>query len=196
MNHRYDLNIDLNVLNHLGLNLYSNVPAVLAEMVANAWDADATRVDISIEAQANNKQIVVHDNGCGMDDTDLRQKFLTVGYQRRCKGTGDRTPGGRAVMGRKGIGKLSVFSIAGKVEIVTKKKCSESLAIELDVEKIQTAIDKKDIYHPHAISVPQVVNVGSFGTVLILSNLKKRVNTSLDKNLRQRVARRFSIIFR
>lgn len=37
----YIMRIDLNVLNHLGLNLYSNVPAVLSEAVANAWDANA-----------------------------------------------------------------------------------------------------------------------------------------------------------
>jgi len=35
----YTLTLDLNVLNHLGINLYSNVPAVLSEVVANSWDA-------------------------------------------------------------------------------------------------------------------------------------------------------------
>jgi hypothetical protein len=38
------MRLSLNVLNHLGINLYSNVPAVLAETVANAWDADAEHV--------------------------------------------------------------------------------------------------------------------------------------------------------
>ncbi len=38
----YSMTLSLNVLNHLGLNLYSNAPAVLAEAVANGWDADAT----------------------------------------------------------------------------------------------------------------------------------------------------------
>ncbi len=194
MPQEYDLHIDLNVLNHLGLNLYSNVPAVLSELIANAWDADAPRVDISIKEQNGNKRIRIQDNGCGMDDTDLREKFLTVGYQRRSKGDGDRTPSKRPVMGRKGIGKLSVFSIAGKVRVITKKKDSEPLAIELDVEKIQEAIKKKGTYHPPVTSVPRGAIIGSSGTTLILKNLKKRVNASLDKNLRQRVARRFSII--
>ena len=194
MSQPYDLNIDLNVLNHLGLNLYSNIPAVLSEMVANAWDADAMRVDISVRGQAN-KYIIVQDNGCGMDDPDLRDKYLTVGYQRRSKGKGDRTPGGRAVMGRKGIGKLSVFSIAGKVQVITKAKNSKPLAIELDVKKIREAIENGNggKYHPQPIPVPQAVDVGRSGTVLILRDLKKRVTASLDRYLRQRVARRFSI---
>lgn len=41
-NSPYRMTISRNVLNHLGLNLYSNTPAVLAEVIANAWDADAT----------------------------------------------------------------------------------------------------------------------------------------------------------
>ena len=42
----YRMTVDLNVLDHLGLNLYSNIAAVLTEAVANAWDADAETVDI------------------------------------------------------------------------------------------------------------------------------------------------------
>ena len=195
MPEEYTLDIDLNVLNHLGLNLYSNVPAVLAELIANAWDADASRVDVSVKEQGEKKKIIIQDNGCGMNDADLREKFLTVGYQRRSTGSGDQTSGkGRPVMGRKGIGKLSVLSIARKVYVYTKKEDTDPLAIALDVEKIQEAIEKKEKYHPPVIDVPGDIDLGSSGTALVLSDLKKRVNTSLDAYLRQRVARRFSII--
>ena len=195
MTEEYILEIDLNVLNHLGLNLYSNVPAALAELIANAWDADAARVDVSVKEQSDGKQIVIKDDGCGMDDADMREKFLTVGYQRRSKEGGDQTASkGRPVMGRKGIGKLSVLSIARKVQVFTKKKGTAPLAIELDVEKIQEAIKEKQKYHPPIISVPETVNLGPSGTAIILRDLKKRVNASLDTHLRQRVARRFSVI--
>ncbi len=195
MPEEYTLDIDLNVLNHLGLNLYSNVPAVLAELIANAWDADASRVDVSVKEQREEKRIIIQDNGCGMNDADLRKKFLTVGYQRRSTGSGDQTPGkGRPVMGRKGIGKLSVLSIARKVYVYKKKEDTDPLAIALDVEKIQEAIEKKEKYHPPVINVPGDIELGSSGTALVLSDLKKRVNASLDAYLRQRVARRFSVI--
>ncbi|MDF5953015.1 ATP-binding protein [Pseudomonas aeruginosa] len=72
------LEIDLNVLNHLGINLYSNTPAVLTEIVANAWDADATSVDVVIDSGSNT--ITITDDGIGMDYSDLKTKFLTVGY--------------------------------------------------------------------------------------------------------------------
>ena len=38
----YLMNISLNVLDHLGLELYINTPAVDAEVITNAWNADAT----------------------------------------------------------------------------------------------------------------------------------------------------------
>ena len=186
------LKIDLNVLNHLGLNLYSNVPAVLAELIANAWDADASQVKVSIETQGEDKKIIIQDNGCGMDNEDLDEKFLTVGYERR-QSTGDRTPKQRLVMGRKGIGKLSAFSIAQKIQVITKKETSQILAIELEVDKIREAIKKQKDYHPLSIT-PEETDLGVSGTKFILSNLKKRVDASLDRNLRQRIARRFSII--
>lgn len=196
MPEKYELQIDLNVLNHLGLNLYSNVPAVLAELIANAWDADATRVDVSvIQGEDANKQIVLQDDGCGMNDGDLREKFLKVGYQRRGEGNGDRTQvKNRPVMGRKGIGKLSVFSIAQEIQIITKKKNTSTLAIKLDVQKIQEAIKKEETYYPPVIGVPENISFEGSGTAIVLDNLKKRVNASLDQYLRQRVARRFSVI--
>lgn len=38
-----------NAVTHLGRNLYSSTPPALAELVANSYDAYATKVDIKIE---------------------------------------------------------------------------------------------------------------------------------------------------
>lgn len=76
---KFQMSINLQVLNHLGLNLYSNTSAVLSEVVANAWDADATEVKIQIDGDT----ITIADNGVGMDLSDINNKYLTVGYQKR-----------------------------------------------------------------------------------------------------------------
>ena len=47
--HQFKLEVDLNVINHLGVGLYSSTPAALTELVANAWDADANEVRITID---------------------------------------------------------------------------------------------------------------------------------------------------
>ena len=101
-------NIDLNVLNHLGLNLYTNTPAVLTEIVSNSWDADATEVHIDVNSDKS--IITISDNGHGMNAVDIESKFLNVGYARR-KDNREKSPNGRPVMGRKGIGKLAMFSL-------------------------------------------------------------------------------------
>ena len=175
---KYELNIDLNVLNHLGLNLYSNVPAVLSELIANAWDADSTEVKISISKD----EIKIADNGCGMNENDLNTKFLTVGYQRRKNNHDDLTPIlKRKVMGRKGIGKLSIFSIAEHIDIYTKKEEITS-AISLKVKDIQEKIKLKQPYHPEEINTGCEVNHKT-GTTIILKTIKKRVISSLNKNI-------------
>ncbi len=75
----YEMTVDLNVLNHLGIKLYSSIPAVLSEAVANAWDADAEMVAIDVSQDC----IVITDDGHGMTAKDINSKFLKVGYQRR-----------------------------------------------------------------------------------------------------------------
>src|SRR4051794_19130562 len=108
----YKMTITLNVLEHLGINLYSSTPAVLSEAVANAWDANARHVDIEINAIEG--RIVITDDGDGMTEEEINKKFLMVGYHRRESGGNEATTNrlGRHVMGRKGIGKLSLFAIA------------------------------------------------------------------------------------
>jgi HSP90 family molecular chaperone len=95
------MTISLNALEHLGLNLYSNIPAVLSEIVANAWDADAKLVTITIDKGSDT--ITIEDNGTGMDRDGVIDRFLAVGFKRR-EEMGEKTPGGRRPMGRKGIG--------------------------------------------------------------------------------------------
>ena len=191
---KFELKIDLNALNHLGLNLYSNVPAVLSELIANAWDADAGEVCLDISTNDSGAEIVVRDDGCGMDVRELNGKFLTVGYQRRKNTQGDLTPKQRMVMGRKGIGKLSVFSIADYIQVYTRKN-GTTVGLELDVELIRRDIENNNPHHPRPLTdIPPVYKVTSeTGTVIVLSQLKKRILKSIDRNLRKRVARRFSV---
>src|SRR5947209_4916843 len=113
----YELTVDLQVLKHLGIGLYSNVPAVVSEMVANAYDADAKLVKITIKGD----EIVVEDDGVGMNVRDANDKFLTVGYDKRLREPAKTPRYKRMPMGRKGIGKLSAFAIADEVEVRSVK---------------------------------------------------------------------------
>lgn len=185
---KYEMRMSLNVLNHLGLNLYSNVPAVLSEVVANSWDADATHVDIAIESG----KITITDDGHGMSAAEINEKYLNVGYKRRETGQTLTRKHNRPVMGRKGIGKLSLFSIAETVKVQTVKG-EEKSGFVMSVAKIRTAIGRAgDTYHPEPLDESEIT-LDKEGTQIILTDLKKRVSQT-SPALRKRLARRFSII--
>lgn len=115
----YEFTVDLAVIESLGINLYSNAAAVVAEMVANAWDADANEVGIVWDAGKDT--IIVEDDGIGMTRDQLNDRYLLVAYKKR-ENEGTVSPGlGRPYMGRKGIGKLSMFSLASEVTVSSAK---------------------------------------------------------------------------
>jgi hypothetical protein len=128
-----------------------------------------------------------------MDLEDINGKYLTVGYRRRDPGNqGATTPKlKRPVMGRKGIGKLSLFSIARDIRIYTvkngKKRGFQMLLSEIE-EKIT---QHESVYRPSVLS--DFPNDLRKGTRIVLSDLKKNQNQT-EAALRKRLARRFSII--
>ena len=86
----YRMEFDVATIKHLGLQMYSTLPPVIGELVANAWDANATKVEITIpEGQINDltSEIIIKDNGLGMSDEDVRAKYLIIGRDRREKRT-------------------------------------------------------------------------------------------------------------
>lgn len=188
---RFQLTVSLNVLEHLGINLYSNVPSVLSEIVANAWDADAENVRIRFDRTAG--RFIIQDDGTGMTADEVNDRFLMVGHRRRDSQPG-RTAKGRMPMGRKGIGKLSLFSIANTVMIETVKDGDKS-AFRMELSAIRDKIRQgggQGIYQP--IEVPTTSIDFSQGTRITLTNLQRKQTIATSNGLRKRVARRFSVI--
>ena len=187
---KYQMNISNTVLYHLGINLYSNIPAVLSEVVANSWDADATNVYIKIEKG----KITIADDGHGMTLKDINEKYLLVGYPRRIHNEAVTDRYKRKVMGRKGIGKLSLFSIAETVKIETFKEGKKNGFI-MSKQEIDSHIAEKNEqpYEPEPLSESEI-ELTENGTRIVLTDLKKRISKAHSNYLRKRIARRFSII--
>ena len=188
-NPKYQMTLSLNILRHLGLGLYSNVAAVLSEVVANSWDADAAHVWILIDPDQD--KVVIEDDGHGMTVDDANKKYLYVGYERRK--TAPRTAlYDRPVMGRKGIGKLSLFSIARTVRVETIAD-GEKHGFVMDAVKIEEKIadGSEGEYHPSPVPTDEIDL--ACGTRIILTNMKRQLQWT-GRYLRRRLARRFSII--
>lgn len=113
----YKINIDPRILELLGPNLYTNIYYVLAELIANAYDADAKNVYVI----SSGNSIRVEDDGHGMSyDNKEIEKYLNVaGISRASENDSYSFELHRKKMGRKGIGKLAALSVSENVDVMT-----------------------------------------------------------------------------
>lgn len=114
---KYRLNVDPRILELLGPNLYTNIYYVLAELIANAYDADAKNVYII----SNKEDIRVEDDGHGMsyEAGDIKRFLNVAGVSRTKEGDSKTKSGDRRKMGRKGVGKLAALSVSENVDVLT-----------------------------------------------------------------------------
>jgi hypothetical protein len=126
-----------------------------------------------------------------MTHEQVNDRYLTVGYRRRDHQSAT-TAKGRHPMGRKGIGKLSLFSIAGVIELHTIREAERS-ALKMDRKEIKRQIEESpdNVYEPEPLD-DELVDFER-GTRIILTSLKKGVHTAASY-LRTRIARRFSVL--
>ena len=117
-------NADAALLRELGERLVGKPYIALAELVKNAYDADATKCIITIEAD----RITVADNGHGMSEKQFKRYWMTIGTRNKER-TGESKEFRRPVTGSKGVGRLSAQFLAHKLQLVTttNKKKSERL---------------------------------------------------------------------
>ena len=175
--HSYRINIDKKVLRLLGAQLYGDTPSIISELVQNAYDADAKAVWITINT-VSEMSIVVQDDGIGMTPDEVNSRFLNIGQDRRSMYP--ESPGGRKVLGRKGIGKLAVFSLA-KVVDVYSKTVNDVAACRLDFDAITLKNEE-----PISLDENSVVFEKDFlskketGTKIILRSIQKDVSRSLN----------------
>ena len=191
----YEMKFDVATIKHLGLQMYSTLPSVIGELVANSWDANASRVEITIPTtsiDSETSEIVIVDNGEGMSDSDIQEKYLVIGRDRRDIEKCDTTlpPYNRKIMGRKGIGKFSAFGIAKEI-VVESAKDEHVSRFEINYDDLIKRGDDRIITIPKLSSTEEVVK----GTKIRLRHITKFVNRKISiDTLRRGLARRFAVI--
>lgn len=186
------------LVRHLGLQMYAGAVPAIAELVANAWDADASNVWIDIPLDQpfeEGSEIRVRDDGAGMRFEDANELYLVVGRDRRV-GASSYTDGGRLVMGRKGLGKLAGFGAARVVEVWTVKE-GRLTAFRMDYDQIVKGSETPLVTGPYEPEVmhDRPVEEGDplqQGTMIVLRRiqLRKAVNA---KQFRIAMSRRFAV---
>ena len=109
------------------LGSISNSPDVaLTELVANAWDAGAAKVEIFIP-ESMDAELIVRDDGCGMTKEQFEKRWMTLGYNRiKHQGESadfppDRATWRRYAYGRNGMGRHGLLCFASKYHVETKR---------------------------------------------------------------------------
>ena len=185
------------MIRHLGLQMYGGAVPAIAELIANSWDADASRVDITIPLGRPIEQglsIEVLDDGTGMSFEEIDHNYLLVGMDRRRSGR-PNSPGGRKVMGRKGIGKLAGFGIAETMRVESRRD-GLLTAFEMNFEDMTSADQYVRPYEPKLVhDGPDEHNVIPYdrGTRVILKDLVIRNAVNSDR-FRLSMSRRFSVL--
>lgn len=117
--------VDARLLQELGERLVGRPHIALGELIKNAYDADATVVDIRFDADS----IEVSDNGHGMSEETFIARWMRIGTTQ--KAAEHLSPGfRRPLTGSKGVGRLAAQLLASDLEIL-----STALANRTDIKK-------------------------------------------------------------
>jgi len=167
------MTFDPNTIEHLGVRMYSTLPPVLAELIANAYDADAEHVSLTLNDSGAEKEIIIEDDGTGMTFDEINSKFLRIGRPRRQEEQIQVTIKGRKVIGKKGLGKLSFFGIAHEIEITTKKDGKENI-FSMTWEDIKAAQNE---YRPKVVKKNGTCSA-EHGTKITLKKIQRESDFS------------------
>ena len=107
-------------------SITSNNDIALTEFVANAWDAGAHNVSITIPYEEH-EEIIVEDDGTGMSDDEFRSRWMTLNYDRQKRQgkevffPSDVDSTKRIAYGRNGIGRHGMLCFADSYTVETWK---------------------------------------------------------------------------
>ncbi|MFA8341122.1 ATP-binding protein [Burkholderia cenocepacia] len=176
--------------------IYREPASALRELIANAYDADATDVRIDTDAPRFSR-IVVRDNGRGLSEEGLVHVICNIGgsLKRTTAGknfhvTSDqdatRSPSGRKLIGKLGIGLFSVSQLTHHLVIVTKVR-GESVRRVCDImlmPQSEEYLSEEDEAKEFVTGTAQITSipaddVDSQGTEITLHDIRPYVRNEL-----------------
>ncbi|MBN8960601.1 MAG: ATP-binding protein [Rhizobiales bacterium] len=179
--------------------IYRQPSSALRELISNAWDADAKNVTILTDAPRFSR-IYIRDDGVGMSHDVLARLLHNIGgsakrhqHGRELGVTSDwdleKSPGGRPLIGKIGIGLFSVSQLARRFQVITKVAGSNHrLVAEVKLRAYSEDGDYNeeieagdDSYVSGIVSItPQYTDdLDAHGTDIILDDVKPRVRDLL-----------------
>lgn len=111
--------VDAGHIQRLGVELVGKKDTALSELIKNAFDADATDVDLSFhDSLAKGGTLTISDDGSGMSLDVIRNSWMRISTDIKAE-TPFSPKFERRRAGRKGIGRFAVQRLAKKLELIT-----------------------------------------------------------------------------
>jgi signal transduction histidine kinase len=184
----YQFSVDTKLFRELGELLVGRESIALAELIKNAYDADATEVRVYGEELDDPERglIQISDDGIGMSDEEFRNGFLRIAGRSRTSGDLRSRRFKRRYTGAKGVGRLAAHKLATLLEIRSWKwngRVSKSGLLSADEPGIDATIDWNlvesfetldEIGGTAALRVDQVKGSGVAGTEITLRRPRRR----------------------
>lgn len=181
------------LLSQLGDQLIKNEYIAIIELVKNAYDADATRVEIYMENVDNPGAglIIIEDDGFGMDADIVENVWMEPGSDFKAEKFQNKeaTPKFRRLpIGEKGIGRFGVHKLGHRIEMTTKKKNSKEVFVSIDwrifdnfryLEEVPIKIIERD--------TPQHFKEGRSGTNIVISDLRNEITRGLAREVKRAI---------
>jgi signal transduction histidine kinase len=177
--------------NIIGKDLIVDDFVAIFELVKNSFDANSNNVEVTFrDLEIGKGNIVIQDDGKGMDLDDIDNKWLFVAYSAKKEGTEDyrdEIKSGRIHAGAKGIGRFSCDRLGSKLVIYSRRNPSDKYA-KLTInwvnfeENMRQNFDNINVDFQLVETCPYVLSVG---TVLEINDLRANWDSEKLIKLRQ-----------
>lgn len=177
--------VDAGIISRLGEELVGKRDTAVAELIKNAYDADATRVDVIFEnAWAEGGTLVIDDNGLGMTREQLIDGFMRLSSADKIHNPLSPVFK-RTRAGRKGIGRFAAQRLGKCLTIITQTIGSDSaLKVEIRWDAFESDKDLNSIESKIELLPKQK----SQGTLLKIDGLREGWSNSYVKKIYRNVS--------
>jgi hypothetical protein len=193
---RTKLRTDERVIARVTDGIYRQPGSALRELISNAYDADATRVVIKTDAPRF-ERITVEDDGHGMTPEALAHLFFHIGGSAKRSEDGPglgitspndptRSPGGRRLIGKIGIGLFSVSQLTHTFQIITKVAGDDyrtvaTVAMRQYADQDTSPDEGEKKFESGKVNIwrEKAADTASHGTTIILMSIRRQARDTL-----------------
>jgi hypothetical protein len=191
------LKTDERVIARVTDGIYRQPASALRELISNAYDADASRAVIKTDAPRFDR-ISIEDNGHGMTPEALGHLLFHIGGSAKRSDVGkelgitsnkdaSRSPGGRKLIGKIGIGLFSVSQLTHAFQIITKVKGDAHRTIatvalrQYADEEVSAGPGEERKFESGKVNIwrEKAADIAAHGTTVVLTSIRPQAKDTL-----------------